>query len=278
MKLLHYGPKGQEEPCVLDNDGQLRTLSAHVHNFQGASLSLDMMNHLRSLNISDLPPVEPGERIGACLTDAPNIHCVGRNYAAHAAETGADLPKEPMLFNKATSCLNGPNDLIIMPRRATALDYEVELAVVIGKEASYVSEKTALSYVSAYATFNDISERNWQKKRGGEFVKGKSAPTFGPIGPYLVTADEIDDPQNLDLSCIVNGEVRQSANTRDMVFSVAYLIHYISQFFTLRVGDVIATGTPEGVALGMNPPQFLQVGDTLETTVQGLGTQSTVIS
>ena len=274
MKLLRFGTVGNEKPGCLDADGNLRDLSQFTDDFSGHSVSLTNFEKLKSIDTSTLPLVTGNPRIGCALADVPNFFCIGLNYAKHAAETGSTLPPEPLIFNKATSALSGPYDIVQIPRGSTHVDWEVELGVVIGKEASYVSEADALSYISAYCTINDVSEREFQKNRGGQWVKGKSAPTFGPVGPYLVTADQIADPQSLDLSCSVNDTVQQSSNTSDMIFTVAQIISSLSQYFTLRVGDIIATGTPEGVGAGKKPePQFLQDGDIVETEVQGLGKQ-----
>ncbi len=274
MKLLRFGTVGNEKPGCLDVDGNLRDLSQFTDDFSGHSVSLANFKKLKSIDTGTLPLVTGNPRIGCALADVPNFFCIGLNYAKHAAETGSTVPPEPLIFNKATSALSGPYDIVQIPRGSTHVDWEVELGVVIGKEASYVSEADALSYISAYCTINDVSEREFQKNRGGQWVKGKSAPTFGPVGPYLVTADQIADPQNLDLSCSVNDTVQQSSNTADMIFTVAQIISSLSQYFTLRVGDIIATGTPEGVGAGKKPePQFLQDGDIVETEVQGLGKQ-----
>ena len=274
MKFLRYGPKGQEKPGCLDDAGNIRDLSDHTCDFSGGTVAISALQRLKSIDINSLPIIEGNPRIGCALADVPNFFCIGLNYAKHAAETGSILPPEPLIFNKATSALNGPFDTIKTPQGSTHLDWEVELGVVIGKEASYVSEEDALDYIAAFCTINDVSEREFQKNRGGQWVKGKSAPTFGPVGPYLVTPDEIEDPQNLSLSCSVNSEVQQNSNTSDMIFSVAQIISSMSQYFTLRVGDIIATGTPEGVGAGKKPtPQFLQDGDVVELTVENLGTQ-----
>ncbi len=274
MKLLRYGPKGQEKPGCLDTDGNIRDLSVHVDDFIGTTVSIETLAKLKSIDTNTLPLVTGDPRIGCALADVPNFFCIGLNYAKHAAETGSTLPPEPLIFNKATSALSGPFDFIQIPQGSSHVDWEVELGVVIGKEASYVSETDALDYISAYCTINDVSEREFQKNRGGQWVKGKSAPTFGPVGPYLVTTDEIADPQDLNLSCSVNGAVQQNSNTSDMIFTVAQIVSAMSQYFTLRVGDIIATGTPEGVGAGQKPnPQFLQSGDIVEAQVQGLGTQ-----
>ncbi len=277
MKLLRYGPKGQEKPGCLDGDGNIRDLSMTISDFAGDSVSLAEMDRLKTLNPEALPLVEGSPRIGSCLANVPNFYCIGLNYAKHAAESGMDIPKEPILFSKATSALSGPFDPVLIPRNSTKTDWEVELGVVIGKTASYVSEKDALSYVAGYCTINDVSERAFQIERGGQWIKGKSAPTFGPVGPYLVTADEVSDPQNLSLSLRVNGDVMQNSSTGDMVFSVAEIISHMSQFMELRPGDIIATGTPEGVGMGFKPQRFLKKGDVMELEVEGLGTQKQVV-
>ncbi|MEQ5868357.1 fumarylacetoacetate hydrolase family protein [Sagittula sp. NFXS13] len=273
MKLLRYGPAGQEKPGVLDEQGQVRDLSDHVQDFAGDGVSLDALNTLRALDLSQLPLVaEPG-RIGACLATVPNFYCIGLNYAKHAAETGMAEPAEPIVFNKATSALSGPNDPVIIPRGAEKADWEVELGVVIGKEALYVSEADALDHVAGYCVINDMSERSFQIERGGQWVKGKSAPTFGPTGPWLVTADEVPDPQNLRVSLMLNGETVQDETTDDMIFTVAQIISHMSQFMKLVPGDIIATGTPSGVGMGMKPQRFLKPGDVMELTIDGLGIQ-----
>lgn len=273
MKLLRYGPVGQEKPGCLDDNGQIRDLSAAVGDLAGASVSLDEIARLKSLNPEALPLVEGNPRIAACLADVPNFYCVGLNYAQHAAESGMDIPAEPIIFSKATSALSGPFDPVKIPKGAEKTDWEVELGVVIGKTVSYVSEAKALSCVAGYCTINDVSERAYQIERGGQWIKGKSAPTFGPVGPYLVTADEIADPQDLRLSLSLNGKVMQDSSTSDMVFTVAQIISYMSQFMELRAGDVIATGTPEGVGMGQKPQLFLKSGDVMDLEVQGLGAQ-----
>jgi len=273
MKLLRYGPVGAEKPGMLDADGAVRDLSAHVTDFEGAAVSLEALEALKAIDPASLPLVaEPG-RIGACLARVPNFFCIGLNYAKHAEETGATPPAEPILFSKATSALSGPYDPVVIPRKSQKGDWEVELGVVIGKTASYVSEADALSYVAGYCVINDVSEREFQIERGGQWMKGKSAPTFGPTGPYLVTADEVADPQALTLSLSLNGETVQDSDTSDMIFGVAEIISYMSQFMELQPGDIIATGTPSGVGMGMSPQRFLRPGDVMELTVEGLGTQ-----
>lgn len=273
MKLLRYGPQGQEKPAILDAEGQVRDLSGHVADFAGAAVSLEALDAIRKIDISTLPVVANPGRIGACLASVPNFYCIGLNYAKHAAETGAEPPKEPIIFSKATSSLSGPFDPVIIPRNSVKADWEVELGVVIGREALYVSEADALSYVAGYCTINDVSEREFQIEKGGQWIKGKSAPTFGPTGPYLVTADEVGDPQKLGLTLSLNGEVVQDSNTDDMIFGVAKIISYMSQFMKLVPGDIIATGTPSGVGMGMKPQRFLKPGDMMEIEVKGLGAQ-----
>jgi len=276
MKLLRYGNKGTEKPGILDANGAVRDLSAHVSDFAGETVSLDALDAVRKIDVNSLPVVENPGRIGSCLATVPNFFCVGLNYAKHAEETGAEPPKEPIIFSKASSALSGPFDPVIIPKGSEKSDWEVELGVVIGNTCSYVSEADALDYVAGYCTINDMSERSFQIERGGQWIKGKSAPTFGPVGPYLVTADEVADPQNLNVSLKLNGETVQDSNTNDMIFTVAQIISHMSQFMELQAGDIIATGTPSGVGMGMKPQRFLKPGDTMEITVEGLGTQKQV--
>ena len=276
MKLLRFGPKGQEKPGVLDADGNVRDVSAHVTDFAGTSVSLEALEALRAIDVNSLPVVaEPG-RIGSCLASVPNFFCVGLNYAKHAEETGEEPPKEPILFSKASSALSGPFDPVIIPRGSVKGDWEVELGVVIGRTALYVSEDDALDYVAGYCTINDVSEREFQIEKGGQWVKGKSAPTFGPTGPYLVTADEVADPQALRVQLALNGETVQDSSTDDMIFTVREIVSYMSQFMELQPGDIIATGTPSGVGMGMKPQRFLKHGDVMEVEVEGLGRQRQV--
>lgn len=277
MKLLRFGEAGDERPGLLDADGTIRDLSGVLGDLAGATVSLDALDALNAVALDQLPAVEGDVRIGACLADAPNFHCIGLNYARHAAETGSKPPQEPILFSKATSALSGPYDNIMIPKDSEKTDWEVELGVVIGRDTEHVSEADALSCVSAYCLINDVSERAFQSERGGQWVKGKSAPTFGPIGPWLVTPDEIDDPQDLRLWLTVNGESRQNSNTNDMIFPVAEIISYMSRFMRLRAGDIIATGTPEGVGLGMPAGNYLKPGDVVELGIDGLGTQRQVV-
>ncbi len=273
MKLLRFGPAGQEKPGILDADGNVRDLSGKCPDFAGAGVSLEALDAIRAIDVTSLPVVaEPG-RIGSCVASVPNFFCIGLNYAKHAAETGAEPPKEPIIFNKATSALSGPFDDVVIPKGSVKSDWEVELGVVIGKEASYVSEEDALSYVAGYCVINDMSEREFQIEKGGQWIKGKSAPTFGPTGPYLVTADEVGDPQTLALSLDLNGETVQDSNTDDMIFSVKEIVSYMSQFMKLQPGDIIATGTPSGVGMGMKPQRFLKAGDKMTVRIEGLGEQ-----
>jgi len=273
MKLLRFGPKGQEKPGVIDQDGNIRDLSSAVADYIGANISLEAIAKIKTLDLTQFPVVANPQRIGSCVGTPPNFYCIGLNYAKHAAEAGMQPPKEPVLFNKATSCLSGPNDDVIIPRKSSKADWEVELGVVIGKETLYVSEEEALDCVAGYCIINDMSEREFQIERSGQWVKGKSAPTFGPTGPYLVTTDEIPDPQVLDLKLSLNGEVVQNSNTSDMIFTVRQIVSHMSQFMQLMPGDIICTGTPEGVGLGMNPPRFLRAGEVMELEIEGLGSQ-----
>ena len=274
MKLVRYGATGQEKPGMIDADGTLRDLSAHVTDITGATLGDDSIANLRTLDPTTLPAVQGNPRIGACVGDIGKFMCIGLNYADHAAETGADIPEHPILFMKANSAITGPNDDVVMPRGSTKTDWEVELGVVIGKAAKYVSEEEALDYVAGYCLCNDVSERHFQTSLTGQWTKGKSCDTFGPTGPWLVTRDEVDDAQNLDMWLDVNGKRMQTGNTKTMIFTVAQVISHLSQLFTLHPGDVISTGTPPGVGMGMKPePVYLKDGDVMELSIQGLGVQ-----
>ena len=272
MKLVRHGSKGREKPGIVDADGQVRDLSDMAGDFSGGGVSLAELDAIRKIDSSSLPVVD-GPRIGQCLASVPNFYCIGLNYVEHARETGAEPPSEPVLFSKATSCLSGPYDPVVIPRGSQKTDWEVELGVVIGHKASCVSVEAALAHVAGYCVVNDVSERAFQTEMGGQWIKGKSAPTFGPVGPWLVTADEVPDPQALDLGLSVNGEKLQGSNTGDMIFTVAEIISYMSRFMDLVPGDLISTGTPFGVGLGMNPQRFLKVGDVMELFVEGLGSQ-----
>jgi len=273
MKLLRFGEAGQEKNGILDADGNTRDLTGKCPDFAGAGVSFEALDAVRGIDINSLPVVaEPG-RIGSCLASVPNFFCIGLNYAKHAAESGLQVPAHPIIFNKATSALSGPYDPVIIPRTSTKADWEVELGVVIGRDTLYVSEADALSCISGYCVVNDISEREFQNERSGQWVKGKSAPTFGPTGPYFVTADEIADPQDLRVSLDLNGETVQNESTNDMIFTVAQIVSHMSQFMKLVPGDIIVTGTPSGVGMGMKPQRFLRPGDVMEVEIEGLGRQ-----
>lgn len=275
MKLLRFGPNGAERPAILDANGQARDLTGHIDDIAGETLSDASLEALRKVDPTTLPLVPSDARIGAPVGKIGKVIGIGLNYSDHAVETGMALPEEPILFAKANSCISGPFDDVEIPRGSVATDWEVELAVVIGSRAKYVTEADALSHVAGYCTFNDISERDYQMRRSGQWIKGKSHDTFGPLGPWLVTRDEVDDPQALALSLSVNGSVMQNGSTATMHFGVAHVIAYLSQFMTLEPGDVIATGTPPGVGMGKTPPVYLKAGDMIELSVEGLGQQKT---
>ena len=274
MKLLRYGAPGAEKPAMLDAEGSLRDLSEHVSDITGAMLDAATLDRLRGLDPASLPKVEGNPRLGACVGNIGKFLCIGLNYSDHAAETGAAIPKHPILFFKANSAIVGPNDDVVMPRGSTQTDWEVELGVVIGKTAKYVTKEDALDHVAGYCIVNDVSERHFQANLTGQWTKGKSCDTFGPTGPWLVTRDEVADPQNLAMRLDVNGKRMQTGNTARMIFSVAEIIEHLSQLFTLHPGDVISTGTPPGVGLGIKPePVFLKAGDVMELEIEGLGKQ-----
>lgn len=274
MKLLRYGQKGHEKPGILDADGKVRDLSAHVPDLAGDALSDQSLAKIATLDLASLPEVNV-ERYGPCVAGVGKFICVGLNYSDHAAESGMAVPSEPVIFAKATSAICGPNDNIEIPRGSTATDWEVELGVVIGKEAKYIDEADALDHVAGYCVINDLSERDFQLKREGQWVKGKSADTFGPIGPWLVTRDEVPDPQALGMYLDVNGQRMQDGSTNTMVYGVAHVVAYLSQFMSLQPGDIISTGTPPGVGMGMKPePVYLKAGDTMALGIEGLGKQT----
>lgn len=277
MKLLRVGPVGQEKPACLDATGVIRDLTGVAADFEGEGVSIDALEALKGVDLTALPAVEGNSRIGAAVARVETFYAIGLNYAQHAAEAGMEPPKEPILFNKSASCLAGPNDPLTLPKGSEKSDWEVELGVVIGKRAQNVSVEEALSYVAGYCVINDVSERAYQIERGGQWTKGKSAPGFGPVGPYLVTADEVPDPQALGLRLSLNGEMVQDNFTSDMIFSVAEIVSHMSEFMALVPGDVIATGTPEGVGMGMKPQRFLRVGDVMELEIDGLGSQRTEV-
>ena len=273
MKLARVGEKGAEKPALVDADGQLRDLSAIISDINGDALHPDRQAELAAIDPASLPVISGNPRFGACVGNIGKFMCIGLNYSDHAAETGADIPEHPILFMKATSAVAGANDMVMLPRGSTHTDWEVELGVVIGRACKYVSEAEALDYVAGYCVANDVSERHFQTKLTGQWTKGKSCDTFGPIGPYLVTKDEIADPQNLELHLDVNGQRMQTGNTSTMIFSVAEIISHLSQMMTLEPGDVISTGTPPGVGMGMNPPVYLKAGDVMDVHIEGLGSQ-----
>lgn len=274
MKLLRVGEAGSEKPAILAPDGVLRDASSLVADWSGEALSKQVLERVSRQHLADLPAVEPNARIGPCVGQVGKFICIGLNYRDHAAESGMEPPAEPVVFFKATSAICGPDDGIEIPRGSLKTDWEVELGVVIGKTAKYVDESVALDHVAGYCVINDLSERAFQLEGTGQWVKGKSADTFGPIGPWLVTADEVADPQNLSLWLDVNDQKKQAGSTRDMIFGVAHLVSYLSRFMRLEPGDIISTGTPKGVGLGMKPPTFLKAGDTVRLGIQGLGEQS----
>jgi 2-keto-4-pentenoate hydratase/2-oxohepta-3-ene-1,7-dioic acid hydratase in catechol pathway len=273
MKLVRFGPAGREKPGIIDSKGRIHDLSKLVPDLAGDALSPKGLARIRKANIDTLPLVRGGVRLGPCVGGTTNLIAIGLNYADHAAETGAPIPKEPIIFNKAVSCICGPNDDTMIPKASSKLDWEVELGIVIGSRARYLSKKNAMDAVAGYCLANDVSEREFQIERSGQWTKGKGCETFGPLGPWLVTKDEIADPQKLDMWLTVNGEGRQKGSTRTMIFGVEHLVWYCSQFFVMEPGDVIITGTPPGVGLGMKPPQFLKAGDVVLLGIAGLGEQ-----
>jgi 2-keto-4-pentenoate hydratase/2-oxohepta-3-ene-1,7-dioic acid hydratase in catechol pathway len=276
MKLLRYGEAGRERPGVLDSAGRIRDLSGHVPDIAGSALSPDSLATLASIDLESLPLVQGNPRIGPCVAGTGKFICIGLNYSDHAAETNATVPPEPIIFMKATSAIVGPDDDIVIPRGSLKTDWEVELGVVIGRKAKYVTEAEALDYVAGYCVINDVSERAFQAERHGQWTKGKSCDTFGPIGPWLVTKDEVADPQNLPMWLTLNGETMQNGSTKTMVYGVAFLVSYLSEFMSLLPGDIISTGTPPGVGLGMKPPRFLKPGEVIELGIEGLGKQRQV--
>ena len=273
MKLVRFGAIGQERPGILEDNGTIRDLSGVVEDFAGSAISCDVIEKLKTLDLKSLPEADRDARLGSPLARIGNFICVGLNYTNHAKESNLPIPAEPILFNKAPNSLNGPNDPVIKPDNANKLDWEVELAVIIGRPAYRVSRADALKHVAGYAICNDVSERSWQAEGTGQWVKGKSAPTFGPLGPWLVTADDIPDPQVLDLTLKLNGKVMQSGSSADMIFAIDEIIAFTSQFMRLEPGDVITTGTPAGVGMGFNPQIWLKAGDEMQLSVTGLGEQ-----
>ena len=273
MKFLRVGERGKEIPAILDDKNNIRNLSNIFKDLTPENLNFENFDKIKNFDINSLPLLDQNQRIGSCVFKPANFFAIGLNYKAHAAETNSNTPKEPIVFNKSPNCIVGPNDDIVIPKFSKSLDHEVEIAIVIGKKAKYVKEEKAQDYIIGYCICNDISEREWQKDRGGQLVKGKSGDTFGPLGPYLVTKDEINDPSNLNLTLDLNGKRRQTGNTSLMIFNFNFLISHISQFITLMPGDVITTGTPAGVGMGMTPPNYLKDGDEMILKVDNLGEQ-----
>jgi 2,4-diketo-3-deoxy-L-fuconate hydrolase len=274
MRLLRFGPSGSEKPGILDANGVMRDLSGHVPDWSAASLCPDRLRSLALLPLKDMPAVDGQVRLGAPFTGVGKFVAIGLNYSDHAAESGMPIPSEPIIFMKSTTCIQGPDDDVMLPKDSAKTDWEVELGVVIGRTARYVEEARALDHVAGYLVVNDVSERAYQLERGGTWDKGKGCDTFGPIGPWLVTTDEVSDPQDLDMWLELNGRRVQTGNTRTMIFGVATLVSYCSRFMTLRPGDIITTGTPPGVGMGMKPPTFLKAGDTMRLSIAGLGAQN----
>jgi 2,4-didehydro-3-deoxy-L-rhamnonate hydrolase len=277
MKLLRYGPKGKEKPGILDAEGKIRDLSSIIPELDGAAISPKGLAKLSKVKVDKLPLVKGSPRIGACIANPQKFIAIGLNYSDHAAESGLTVPPEPIVFTKHVSCLSGPNDTVTIPPKSKKSDWEVELGVIIGTKAKNIKKKDALKHVAGYCTINDLSEREFQIERSGQWTKGKSYDTFGPVGPWLVTADEIKNPQNLHLWLELNGKRVQDGNTKTMVYGVAYIVAYLSEFFTLMPGDIITTGTPPGVGMGMKPPRFLKPGDKMRIGIDGLGVQEQVV-
>ena len=277
MKLLRVGEFKNEIPAILDEDGKIRNISSYLNDLNPQSLNFDTLNKIKKIDFKTLPEIDPSIRIGSCISNPGNFFAIGLNYKAHAEETGAKPPDFPVVFNKSVHSIVGPNDNVIIPQNSKKLDHEVEIAMVIGKKAKRVLEKDAQDYIFGYCICNDVSEREWQKNKGGQWVKGKSGDTFGPLGPYLVTKDEFDDLNNINLSLDVNGNRHQTGNTSLMIFNFNFLIAHLSSYITLMPGDIITTGTPPGVGLGMNPPKFLKNGDEMLLKVDNLGQQRTKV-
>ena len=274
MKLLRVGPKNREKPAILDQNGKIRDISSHIKDFNPENLNFEIVNKLIKINLETLPELPSSERIGPCIVKPGKFIAIGLNYSDHAKETGAKVPAEPIVFMKATSSINGPNDDIKISKDSKKLDWEVELGIVIGKNLKNITEVEASEYILGYCMVNDVSEREWQIEKMGQWVKGKSNDTFGPIGPYLVTKDEIPDINNLNLSLDVNGKRMQTGNSRTMIFNVNFIVSYLSKFMSLQVGDIITTGTPPGVGMGMKPQVFLKAGDKIRLSIDNLGEQN----
>ena len=273
MKLLRVGKKGTEKPAALDKDGKIRDISSYIHDLEPETLNFQQIDKLKEINLETLPEISSSERIGACVNNPKKFIAIGLNYSDHAKETGAEPPSEPIVFMKATSSISGPNDDIEISKDSKKLDWEVELGIIIGKDAKHISKSQSQAHILGYCLVNDVSEREWQIEKMGQWVKGKSHDTFGPVGPYLITKDEIKDINNLNLSLDVNGKRMQTGNTNTMIFNVDMIVSYLSNFMTLQIGDIITTGTPPGVGMGMKPQQFLKAGDEIELTIDNLGKQ-----
>ena len=273
MKLLRVGKKGTEKPAALDKNGKIRDISSYIHDLEPETLNFQEIEKLKEINLETLPEIPSSERIGACVNNPKKFIAIGLNYSDHAKETGAEPPSEPIVFMKATSSISGPNDDIEISKDSKKLDWEVELGIIIGKDAKHISKSQSQDHILGYCLVNDVSEREWQIEKMGQWVKGKSHDTFGPVGPYLITKDEIKDINNLNLSLDVNGKRMQTGNTNAMIFNVDIIVSYLSKFMTLQIGDIITTGTPPGVGMGMKPQQFLKAGDEIELTIDNLGKQ-----
>ena len=277
MKLLRIGEKGREKPAALDNNGKIRDISSHIKDLNPSSLNFESISKIQNIDLSSLPEISSSERIGACIADPGKFVAIGLNYSDHAAETGAAVPTEPIMFMKATSSICGPNDNVEIVSGSKKLDWEVELGIVIGKNAKHISENQSQEHILGYCLVNDVSEREWQIEKMGQWVKGKSHDTYGPIGPYLVTKDEIKDVNNLNMTLDVNGERMQTGNTNTMIFNVDIIVSYVSKFMSLQAGDIITTGTPPGVGMGKKPQVFLKAGDQMKLSIENLGEQSSKV-
>ena len=277
MKLLRCGSLNKEKPAVLDKNGKIRDISSHINDLNPKNISFTNLEKLKKINLESLPEIPSSERIGSCIVNPGKFVAIGLNYSDHAAETGAKIPTEPIVFMKATSCIVGPNDDVVIPKNSKKTDWEVEIAFVVGKETKYIKEEDAQDHIFGYCLVNDVSEREFQIEKLGQWVKGKSADTFGPIGPYLVTKDEIPDVQDLNLSLDVNGKRMQTGNTNNMIFNINYILSYLSNFMSLQAGDIVTTGTPPGVGMGMKPQVFLKSGDVMKLTIDHLGEQKQTV-
>ena len=277
MKLLRVGKKGKEKPAALDKQGKIRDISSYIHDLEPETLNFQKIDKLKEINLETLPEISSSERIGACVSNPKKFIAIGLNYSDHAKEAGAEPPSEPIVFMKATSSISGPNDDIEISKDSKKLDWEVELGIIIGKNAKHISKSQSQDHILGYCLVNDVSEREWQIEKMGQWAKGKSHDTFGPVGPYLITKDEIDDVNNLNMSLDVNGKRMQTGNTNTMIFNVDIIVSYLSNFMTLEVGDIITTGTPPGVGMGMKPQQFLKAGDEIELKIDKLGNQKSKV-